>query len=354
MNPMWLSQIWAVMRLELKKSFFNRRSFWIYLLAAAPIVIYAAHSLEVMRDSDRRARSAQPGVTREKMSRIQPEMTRDEVVAILGEPAVQRKFQRRNRRTEWLTYSDGRNELYLRIGPDGVENINMRGSCNLAEDTIIFAGVYQFFFLRLMLFFGCVFVFINLFRGELLDKSLHYYFLAPVRREVVVAGKYLAGVMATVIIFGTSVALQILVMNMHFTPQVLEDYLVRGNGWNHAFSYVGVTALACIGYGTVFLTAGILLRNPLIPAVSILLWESINGILPATLRKISVIYYLRSLSPVEIPLDRGVPPPVAMLALNVDPVAPWIAILGVLGVSAALLYLAARSVRKLEINYGTE
>jgi hypothetical protein len=135
---------------------------------------------------------------------------------------------------------------------------------------------------------------------------------------------------------------------------VLEDYLVRGNGWNHAFSYVGVTALACIGYGTVFLTAGILLRNPLIPAVSILLWESINGILPATLRKISVIYYLRSLSPVEIPLDRGVPPPVAMLALNVDPVAPWIAILGVLGVSAVLLYLAARSVRKLEINYGTE
>lgn len=354
MNQMWLSQIWAVMRLELKKSFFTRRNLWIYLLALAPILIYAAHAFEVLQDRDRRARIAQPGVTREKMERIQPEMTRAQVEAILGEPASQRKFQRRNRRTEWLTYSDGQTEMHLRIGQDGVENINMRGSCNLAEDTIIFAGVYQFFFLRLMLFFGCVFVFINLFRGELLDKSLHYYFLAPVRREVVVAGKYLAGVLATIVIFGTSIALQVLVMNMHYAPQVLEDYLVRGNGWSHAFSYVGVTALACIGYGTVFLTAGILMRNPLIPAVTILLWESINGILPAALRKISVIYYLRSLSPVEIPIDRGVPPPLAMLALNVDPIAPWIAVLGVLGVSAALLYLAARSVRKLEINYGTE
>ncbi len=35
MNPLWLSQTWAVMRLELRKSFFNRRSFWIYLLALA-------------------------------------------------------------------------------------------------------------------------------------------------------------------------------------------------------------------------------------------------------------------------------------------------------------------------------
>lgn len=354
MNPLWLAQIWAVMRLELKKSFFNKRSFWIYLLAAAPIFIYAAHSFEVLQDSNRRARSAQPGVTREKLLRIQPEMTREQVVAILGEPASERSSNRRRRPMQWLTYSDGKAELFLRIGPDGVENINLRESCDLAKDTIIFAGIYQFFFLRLMLFFGCVFVFINLFRGELLDKSLHYYFLAPVRREVVVAGKYLAGVLATIIIFGGSVALQVLVMNLHFAPQVLEDYLVRGNGWHHAFSYIGVTALACIGYGTVFLTAGILLRNPLIPAVSILLWESINGILPATLRKISVIYYLRSLSPVEIPVDRNVPPPLAMLALNVDPVAPWIAVFGVLAVSAALLYFAARSVRKLEINYGAE
>ena len=41
----------------------------------------------------------------------------------------------------------------------------------------------------------------NLFRGEMLDKTLHFWFLAPVRREVLLAGKYGAGLIASVVIF---------------------------------------------------------------------------------------------------------------------------------------------------------
>jgi len=39
------------------------------------------------------------------------------------------------------------------------------------------------------------------------------------------------------------------------------------------------------------------LRNPIVPAITILLWESINGILPAALQKLSVLYYVQSLWP---------------------------------------------------------
>jgi len=39
----------------------------------------------------------------------------------------------------------------------------------------IFQGVY----LRGSLFFGCMGLFIWLFRGEIVEKSLHYYFLSP-------------------------------------------------------------------------------------------------------------------------------------------------------------------------------
>ena len=41
-------------------------------------------------------------------------------------------------------------------------------------------------------FFGCLGIFMNLFRGEMLDKTLHFWFLMPVRREVLLAGKYVA------------------------------------------------------------------------------------------------------------------------------------------------------------------
>ncbi|MBL8177243.1 MAG: hypothetical protein JNK48_21390 [Bryobacterales bacterium] len=357
MNPVWMSQLWAVMRLELKKSFFNRRSFWIYLLALAPVLIFAGHALEVSTKKERRASLAarNTGVTAEKMRQVRRGMTMDEVSKLLGPPAEKIATSRRQgvERQNWL-YSDGRSELRVYFADEEVRGTNFRGACSFGEDTIVFSAVYQFFFLRLMVFFGCVFVFINLFRGEMLDKSLHYYLLAPLRREIVVGGKFLAGLLATSVIFASSVALQFLILNLHFEPQVVEQYMGQGNGWHHLMSYLGVTVLACLGYGTVFLTAGMFLRNPLIPAVAIEVWESINGILPAMLRKFSVIYYLRSLTPVEVPIDRGVPPPIAMLAMNVDPAPGWAAVLGLLAVSGAMLFIAARSARGLQINYGAE
>ena len=78
------------------------------------------------------------------------------------------------------------------IGFHGLESPFGR-HCNLSEDTEILAVIFQVFYLRLGIFFGCLGLFTWLFRGEIVEKSLHYYFLAPMRREVLVAGKFLAG-----------------------------------------------------------------------------------------------------------------------------------------------------------------
>lgn len=356
MKRLWLKQVVAVLRLEVKKSFLSRRGLWIYLLALFPVLIWAGHAWEVSYKRERRQKWAQatPGVTRDKMQQVKPGMRREEVLALLGPPAQTYRWQRRRSRGESLGYSDGHSELWVRIQDDKATSVSFRGGCSFTEDIYIFAGIFQFFYLRLAIFFGCVFIFINLFRGEMLDKSLHYYFLAPVRREVVLAGKFLAGLIATVVIFGASTLLQVAVMNLHFEARDVEQYLIRGDGVRHALAYLGVTALACLGYGSVFLAGGILVRNPLIPAASILLWESINGILPVTLRQISVIYYLKSLCPVELPIGKDVPPPLALLALTVDPAPPALAIGGLLLVAAALLAVAARKVRTLEINYAAD
>jgi len=75
-------------------------------------------------------------------------------------------------------------------------------------DTRHFAATFQTFYLRFVVFFGCAGVFLNLFHGEVLDRSLHFYFLAPLRREVLLAGKYLSGLAAASAIFCLSVVLQ--------------------------------------------------------------------------------------------------------------------------------------------------
>ncbi len=200
-----LAQIYAILRLELKKTFFARRGLWVYLLAAMPLVLYAGHSLLMLKT---------------------------------------------------------------------------HRPCDFGLDTTIFAEVFQMFYLRLAVFFGCLGIFMNLFRGEVLDKSLHFYFLAPVRREVLMAGKFTAGLLVAMVTFCLSVILQFAALYAHYDWNTVEEYLARGHGWMHLFSYVGVTGLACIGYGSVFLAAGILIRNPIVPAATILIWEAVES-LPA-------------------------------------------------------------------------
>ncbi len=227
-----------------------------------------------------------------------------------------------------------------------------RQPCDFGEDTLIFAGIFQFFFLRVAVFFGCLGIFMNLIRGEMLDRSLHYYLLAPIRREVLLAGKFLAGLLAACVIFGGSALAQFTLMYAHQDPVMLREYMFHGQGFQHAFAYLGSTLLACIGYGSVFMTAGVIMRNPVVPAAAILVWESINAFLPTLLQKFSIIYYLKSLCPVSAPPD--VPPPFSFMVVNADPVSPITAVAGLLAVTAIVLAYAALRIRRLEINYASD
>ena len=74
-----------------------------------------------------------------------------------------------------------------------------------------------------------------------------------------------------------------------------------------------MTVLACAAYGSVFLCAGLLFRNPIVPAAVVLLWESANLFLPATLQKLGIIYYLQSLCPLAAAPDSSMPAPLTLL-----------------------------------------
>jgi len=274
---LWLAQIVAVIRLELRKTFFAKRGLWIYILAGLPLFLFSVRDFAV---------------------------------------------------------------------------IHYHQNADIGQDTNIFAGVFQFFFLRLAIFFGCVGIFMNLIRGEMLDRSLHYYFLAPIRREVLMAGKFIAGLVSAIVIFGASAVLQFAAMYAVFDRPTLEEFFLRGDGLHHFIAYLGVTVLACIGYGSVFLAAGVLMRNPIIPAAVMLVWESINSFLPAFLQKFSVIYYLKSLCPVEVPSQVG--PPFSLLAVNPDPASPLVAVPSLVLLSILVVVWSGVRIRRLEISYGAD
>jgi ABC-2 family transporter protein/Protein of unknown function (DUF2845) len=366
MMQLWWTQIKSVIRLEMRKTFFARRGLWIYILALMPLLLFVVHAVAMSHQSRRTkevARMGEKTLTDQDLRSIKSGMTTQEVIARLGKPPLRFHWTDQRQLESGATvevpledfhYSDGTDDLYVDFEDGKVTGVNLQLGYNLNEGTIVFAGVFQFFYVRLAIFFGCLGIFMNLFRGEILDKTLHFYFLAPIRREVLMVGKFLAGLLATCTIFVTSEVLQLVVFNWELGPNVRNLYLYQNHGLEQAAAYVGVTILACLGYGAFFMAAGMLFKNPILPAAAILVWEAVNPFLPALLKKISVIYYLKSLCPVDIPSPPGTPPLLSLLVSNPDPVSTPVAILGIVFVALLVLYVSSFEVRRMEINYTTE
>ncbi len=267
---LWFRQINAVVRLEVKKNFWGRRAFLMYLLALAPVLMLAA-------------------------------------VTLSESSSISRHF---------------------------------------GQALIIFANIYEGLILRTVVFFGCAWIFMNLFRGEVIDKSLHYYFLSPIRREVLVAGKYISGLVTAITLFTITTAGSLFFFYLAVGYPTNVRHLFDGPGLGQALTYIGITLLGCIGYGAVFLVIGLFFRNPIIPALVIYGWEFINFLLPPVLKKISIIHYLHSLAPVPIPEG-----PYALVA---EPTPAWLSIPGLLIVTALVLLFASVQIRRTEIRYGGE
>lgn len=225
----------------------------------------------------------------------------------------------------------------------GIDDLDSDLHTSFGQLSSLYAVIYRTFFLRLAIFLGCALIFMHLFRGEILEKTLHYYFLCPVRREVLVAGKFVAGVLLTAFLFGAGTIISYLLLFVPAGWHAVEDYIVRGPGLGHLATYLGVTVFACLGYGAAFLLIGLLFKNWIIPAAIVLGWESMNYLLPPLLKKFSVIYYLESLCPVPIPFK--------LIALLANPAPAYVSVPGFLILTALILFLAGLRVRKIEITY---
>jgi hypothetical protein len=258
-------------------------------------------------------------------------------------------------RTEYmqLEYFDGRRQARLNFTEGRLEGRNIEPVLDFEEDRAIFAGIFQYFYLRLALFFGCLGMFMYLFRGEMANRTLHYWLLAPARRDVLLAGKFAAGLIASALIFGGGALLAFAALVWPQDPVELQAYWNAG-GMSHAFWYAAAAAFGCLGYGSVFLAVGLYFRNPIIPAAVLLAWESIQGILPHALQRVSILHYLQSLCPVPAPMEANAPTLIQLLAAPAAPTSRPGAMLGLMLLTAFVLWVASRAVRRMQITYGGE
>ncbi|MCB0216291.1 MAG: hypothetical protein H6648_09015 [Caldilineae bacterium] len=217
---------------------------------------------------------------------------------------------------------------------------------SVAEAVKVFAEVYHTLVLRFCVFFGCAAIFLMLFRGDVMSRSLHYWFMSPVRREVLVLAKFLAGLATAGLLFTGTTVLGWLAIYIPAGFDQLGPHMLHGPGLRLLATYVGITWLACLGYGAVFLAVGQLFRNPILPTAFVLAWEGIHPFLPPLLKKLSVTHYLGSLGPVPVE--------VPLISLVAEPAPVPVAVGGLLLFSLAVLGLAAWRIRRMEIDYGSD
>jgi ABC-type transport system involved in multi-copper enzyme maturation permease subunit len=219
----------------------------------------------------------------------------------------------------------------------------------LEEDTFVLAGIVQLYYLRLGIFFACMGIFTWLFRGEMVERTLHYQFLVPVRKEVLVVGKFLAGAVISVALFEAAV-LACFYLTYSRLGSTGRSYVFEGPGLSQLGSYLLVTALACVGYGAMFLALSLLFKNPIIPGAMLMGWEAVAPIFPAWAQRLSVTFYLKHLCPVKLPVEG----PMAIFTIVAEPVSPFIAISGLLCLTIAILVISCFLIHRLEVTYTAE
>jgi len=219
----------------------------------------------------------------------------------------------------------------------------------LAEASTVYATMYSGFLVPLVVFFGCVAAFTQLVRREMRDRTLHYWLLAPVRRDLLLAGKFAAGVVATFTVFAISA---ILSYALAFAPYfgrdggALSRFFLSGPGVGHLVAYLAATLLACVGYGAVFLLFAMLFRNAILPALAFYGWEWASFLMPPALKRLTVVHWLHGLVPV--PVADG---PFALLA---EAPPAWLAAPGLLAFAAVLVAISTWRFRRMEVLYADD
>ena len=133
---------------------------------------------------------------------------------------------------------------------------------------------------------------------------------------------------------------------IYFPSSSWANFFLEGEGISNLASYVVVTILACVAYGSIFTLAGLVFRNPIVSAFFIGVWEAFYFILPETLQKFTIMHYLQSLLPLVI--DRG------PFSVVIDPTGAFWCIVILLGIGVTFVGFSGKVLCRTQITYSSD
>jgi ABC-2 type transport system permease protein len=204
---------------------------------------------------------------------------------------------------------------------------------------VIFGTMIWWLYLRFIVPVLGVYYGTSLIADEVEDKTITYLFTRPIPRGAVMAGKFLAYLICTVMVVLPSV------MIVYFLVVPLGGGSIAAT-FPDLVKDLGLLALGLLSYGALSAWIGARFKKPLVTGlVFVFGWEQAVLVIPGYLRRFSVAWYLQSLVPHTQPSD-GIASLFQSLFRD-NPSLP-VALTALFAIAAGFLFLAIRIVERRE------
>ena len=208
------------------------------------------------------------------------------------------------------------------------------GDLAAVSTEILMVFFLQFYIVILALFYGT-----SVTAEEVENRTLSYLLTRPVPKPAMVLGKFAAyaALMFAMVAVGLGISFFILNAARMGDPALYAAF----------FRYLGVLGLGILAYTAFFAFLGTILKRAIILGLVFGFgWETIIQYFPGSTQRFSIVHYLKSLLPYRPGSGGG--RGVALLLFRLEPTSPALAVLALLGITAAFLALACAIFRAKE------
>jgi ABC-type transport system involved in multi-copper enzyme maturation permease subunit len=208
------------------------------------------------------------------------------------------------------------------------------GDLAAVSTEILMVFFLQFYIIILALFYGT-----SIAAEEVENRTLVYLITRPVPKPAIVLGKFAAytGLMGGMTALGLAASFFILNAARLGDPAL----------WATFFRYLGVLFLGVLAYTAFFAFLGTVLKRAIILGLIFGFgWETAIQYFPGSTQRFSIVHYLKSLLPYRAGSGGG--RGVALLLFRLEPTAPILAVLALVGITAGFLALTCGLFRAKE------
>ncbi len=179
-------------------------------------------------------------------------------------------------------------------------------SFNVARVHSTYENLLRMLYLHFIVFFVANFLGFAVMRQEADERTLHYLFLQPVPRWILIVGKTAAYLALASVFCSVSLWLTYLIMSLSAAgvAGTVSDLFGEGR-FVVLCKECLVMALGLLAYGSIAMLMGSLVKSGLY-ALILLAWESGLPYLPSSLKAWTVMHYLHSLLPERLTEQRKI------------------------------------------------